>query len=522
MRSSSILFCSLIFICAGTLPAGVIQVASSKDAQDALKKARPGDEIVLADGTYKDCYLFMGNARTSRKLTPEEEAAELEKIRNPPPSPAPELPHYLKDEELTANAVGTADSPITFRAANPGKVVLTGDSGIRVVGKYLIVEGFVFDQAWRKGGPIILLSTAEHCRITNCAFIECGNPDSTFGRIIDVTQRSRNNRIDHCLMKGNLSIGMGLKLSPYDYDSSHLQCDHNYFKDIIRRSTNGQEAIQFGQGGFPGKYNAHRDGHGIAEYNLFENASGDAEICSDKSSRNIYRFNTFRDCKGELCLRGGRFARVEGNCFFGNGIRVMGGNHLIINNYFENVPAALNMPPGTDQNLIAHNTVVNSKVGILLGRPHISAGKDPVRNNTFANNLIQVDQGKAIEDLLSENNRWVGNMISGGGTSAEPKREGVQVVESPLERDERTGIYRPDRNSAALNAGEKLAEVTDDIDGQAREAKVEIGCDEVSSSVADANRKVLRPEDAGPVWMKGNIGSIARITNPQPIPALPK
>src|SRR5205085_451321 len=67
------------------------------------------------------------------------------------------------------------------------------------------------------------------------------------------------------------------------------------------------------------------------------------EIISSKSCENVYRFNTFLDCAGMLTLRHGNRCLVEGNFFLGHhkhgagGIRVIGEDHKIINNYFEAV-----------------------------------------------------------------------------------------------------------------------------------------------------------------------------------------
>lgn len=526
------LFLGLSTLIATSLPAEVFRTNSRSSAESAMRNARAGDVIEMAPGIYEDCVLFFGDPRPSPELTTEEMEAEDRKAPPPKPksdttpaptpkptpaaapTPAPEFTRPVTD--WPESALGTAEKSITFRAQTPGKTIFTGASGIRIKGKYLVVEGFVFDQAWRNG-PIVAFSFAENCRLTNCAFIECGTPEFSWGRIVDITNRSRNTRVDHCLMKGNLSIGMGLKLSPYDYDSSHVQFDHNYFKDIIRRTQNGQEAVQLGQGGFPGKYIPSRSGYGIVEYNLFENASGDPEICSDKSSGNIYRFNTFRGCKGELCLRGWDNARVEGNYFFGNGIRVHGNRHIIINNYFEDVGfAALDMPGNTSGHLIAHNTIVHPGFGISYGHDHISAGEGHGRDTSFINNIIVVEKkGTAIRDLGSENTTWRGNIVFGGSekSPAAPENTGIQVIDPKLVPDEKTGVYRLASDSPALKAGQSVPEVPDDIQGQKRGERVDPGCDEISTESSE--RKVLTPSEVGPDWMKGEIASIQRIPNPQ-------
>ena len=210
---------------------------------------------------------------------------------------------------LRFSAKGAADRPITLRAHHPGRAILTGKSRLTISGEYLVVSGLDFDQAW--GSEVVVLTHASHCRLTECAFIECGNPASTFSHIITLAGTSQYNRIDHCFMRGNLSMGMGVRVNEKDCANTYNSFDHNYFRDITRRFSNGQEAVQIGQGGF----SAPQMMHALVEYCLFVNASGDHEIISNKSSCNTYRFNTFRDCKGSLTLRGGGSALVQGNVF---------------------------------------------------------------------------------------------------------------------------------------------------------------------------------------------------------------
>ena len=121
-----------------------------------------------------------------------------------------------------------------------------------------------------------------------------------------------------------------------DTDNIGNQFDHNYFKDFVKVRDNVQEAIQIGQLNFNLGYYTNT----VVEFNLFENVSGEGEngeIISNKSSGNIYRYNTFRDCLGSLSLRNGSGCTVEGNWFFnvGQGCKVIGDSHKIINNYFE-------------------------------------------------------------------------------------------------------------------------------------------------------------------------------------------
>jgi poly(beta-D-mannuronate) lyase len=46
-----------------------------------------------------------------------------------------------KDQAVVFSARGTADKPITLRAATPGKAILTGKSSLLIDGQHLVVSG---------------------------------------------------------------------------------------------------------------------------------------------------------------------------------------------------------------------------------------------------------------------------------------------------------------------------------------------------------------------------------------------
>lgn len=83
-------------------------------------------------------------------------------------------------------------------------------------------------------------------------------------------------------------------------------------------------------------YVAGRTYHAVVQHNLFEDCDGDAEVISNKSSDNIYRYNTFRSNRGSLVLRHGDRNRVEGNYFLSNTgrFRMYGDKHTVLGNYF--------------------------------------------------------------------------------------------------------------------------------------------------------------------------------------------
>ena len=123
-----------------------------------------------------------------------------------------------------------------------------GNARLELRGRWLVAEGLVFEKAL--GKCIVAFRGAENCRMTDCAFVDCGDPQSTFSHIITLREGSRSNLIDHCSMAGNLSMGMGVIVAESDDRNTGNRFTHNYYRDVVRRRHNGQEAIQIGQSTF--------------------------------------------------------------------------------------------------------------------------------------------------------------------------------------------------------------------------------------------------------------------------------
>ena len=95
----------------------------------AAASVSPGDEIVLANGTWNDV-------------------------------------------ELVLKGKGQADNPITLKAQTPGKVIITGQSNLAFSGEYIVISGLVFKDGSTPTGEVISFRTsnddvANHSRVTN-------------------------------------------------------------------------------------------------------------------------------------------------------------------------------------------------------------------------------------------------------------------------------------------------------------------------------------------------------------------
>ena len=468
----------------------------------ALNTAVPGDRIVMADGIWLD-------------------------------------------QKIVFKSHGTVEQPITLCAQTPGKVILTGESGLQIGGTHLVVEGLCF-----KGNPngpglsavVFRVSrdeVASHCRLTQCAIIDYSPPEKSVGTSY-VVLYGKHNRVDHCLFRGKTNRSAMLVVN-FDPGSppNHHRIDHNHFADRPPQGFNGAEVIQVG-------WSAAQqvDSRTIVEFNYFEECNGEVEIITNKSCENIYRHNTFVRCQGALSLRVGHRCTVEGNFFLGHhlpqtgGVHVFGEEHRIINNYFEGLTGTkeeLGVPYGEGAAVVLMNgsglvfagdpRVLQYPTGGIL---HPQVKRTLVAFNTFVDCRALVDIGLAFapfdavshlapSDCVIANNLALGksnsrllifsseplNLVSQGNLawhdSASPvPSQGFLIRDLKLSRDP-AGIMRPSPDSPAIGAAVGAFAVTYDIDGQLRpERHPDAGCDQTGNE--PGTRRPLTALDVGPDW----------------------
>lgn len=456
-----------------------IAVGDARALTNALKTAEPGDVIVLRAGEWEDA-------------------------------------------ELRIRAFGTADKPITVRAAEPGKTVLTGESNLRLSGQFVIVDGIVF-RDFHDESHIVSFRTkddelAEDCRLTNVAFENPIQTETDADRgAYWVSVYGKRNRIDHCSFVGKRTMSPTLTVWVNTDDTSDdHRIDHNYFGHRPPLGKNGGETIRVGT-----SHVSMHNSRTIVERNIFERCDGESEIISNKSCENIYRQNVFIESKGGLVMRHGNRCLVEGNFFFGRGVegtggvRVIGEDHRVINNYFEGLMGTefeSTMPindgiPDSPLNgyyqvkrlTIAHNSFINCAQSISFG---VGTGARnrvlPAVDVVVANNLVVSDKGPLIR-LLSQpqNVRWAGNVLSGKEPSIEP-RDGVLL--KPVElRDNEIGLKVPSGNVEQVEPAPVTDPIATDLLGRPRGARVTVGA--IESEGQTAVRPVERSE-VGPTWQR--------------------
>lgn len=486
---------------AGSIVAGTTKsVSTAEGFRNAVHRAKPGDVILLADGKYD--------------------------LRG----------------TLTVTSSGMPGEPVVLKAKNRNRTVFIGDSRFVIeTAAHVIIEGFNFSST---GGPAIELRACNNVRITRNMFHLTDTERASWvvidGSRLNPTALSHRNRIDHNLFQKKRVLGNFITIEgtrDANFQVSQFDTiDHNHFRDIGPRVENVLEAIRIGGS----DYSLSR-GYTVLERNLFERCDGDPEYISIKSSDNIVRHNTFKECLGSLSLRHGNRNTIEGNYIFGNnrtgmfldstgktwtlgtgGVRFYGDSMIIVNNYFEGLTGSKwdgtlsitngDADYGDGQSLtkhfrirdaiIAFNTFVNNRSNIEIGYDGEGFQGNwwrlPPSGLKIANNLIVGTSDTLIKMYdTPRNSTWEGNIaFASQGAVVSPARiEGIEVTNPNLVKA--NDFWRLPKSSPAVDAAVgEFPIVQNDVEGQKRGAKKDVGADEVSS--AKSINRPLTARDVGP------------------------
>ena len=279
--------------------ADVFLVEDQTSYNDALARLSPGDELVLADGTWSDFQILF-------------------------------------------EAQGQPEQPITLRAQTPGKVVISGRSNLRIAGEHLVVAGLRFSDGYSPTRDVIAFrrdekTLANHTRLTEVAIEDFSKPDRT-QEDQWVTLYGKHNRVDHSYFAGKTNKGPTIVVrlnTPSSRENEH-SVDHNYFGHRPSIGGNGGETLRIGVS----DYSRTQSQTSVVE-NLFEHCDGEVEIISIKAEGNRVTGNLFYESRGAVVFRHGGNNEVSRNVFFGNGVadtggvRVINDRQTVKENYFE-------------------------------------------------------------------------------------------------------------------------------------------------------------------------------------------
>lgn len=442
------------------LAAANVTVSSLSALQTAINNAGPGDVITITNGV------------------------------------------YTATAAITVSRQGTASQPITITAQTIGGVEIGGTSGFQInsPAAYIIIKGFKFTHST---GTIRIATGATHCLFTRNIFecVAAGTGNKPYISVSGDDNVISYNTFQHKSTEGCMITIQGPGSSGM---AQRTWIHHNYFNDFAPSGANNSSAIQVGLSS-----RSLTSAFTIIEYNLFIDCRGENEgIVANKSSDNIYRYNTFGTGSSEVSLRHGDRMKVYGNFFIGcTGLRFCADDHQIYSNYFEDCDFAINCVNGDgdvhngdaltshdrpDGVNIVFNTLVNNTTNYRMPGRTNGLG---ATNITFANNIIQGGDAVSLSGTYS-NPVWGGNILWNvtGGAGAIPS--GGYTIANPQLSEDGNSVFHIAAGSPAVNtATGTYSYVTLDIDGQTRDSSRDAGSDEYSTT-AVTNRP-LTTADVG-------------------------
>ena len=393
--SFSILF---LFACGNTTTSNSINVSTSEDLNAAIKNSKAGDQIVLANGVWKDVQIkFRGK--------------------------------------------GTKGNPIILKAETPGKVTIEGQSYLKFGGEYLVVEGLYFKNGFSPSNAVIDFKIrnkdaadeiSNNCKVTNCV-IEDFNKPKRDNSDLWVQFWGRNNELSNCYIAGKTNRGPTVRVSISGIESinNYHKIVNNHFGPRPVKGGPSGETIQLGD-----SYTSMSPSHTMVANNLFEECNGEVEVISSKTNFNVFKNNVFYKSEGSLVTRHGNYSMIDGNYFIGDGvnenyggIRIINTGHWVVNNYFYGLKgksfrsplAVMNGIPKSPLNrynqvtdvVVAYNTYVNCSspwqfgVGTNIAQADVLP-KSEIRSarairTTVANNIIYNEKG--LEAIVVENDK---------------------------------------------------------------------------------------------------------------------
>ena len=305
--------------------------------------------------------------------------------------------HLARLRNRVFDGVGTNEQPITLTAEEKGKVVISGQSNLRIGGEYLVVSGLVFRDGHSPTSEVISFrrgsrELANHSRVTEVVIDHFNNPERTESDSW-VMMYGRHNRFDHnhLIGKSNQGVTMAVRLNTEESQENHHRIDHNYFGPRPVLGSNGGETLRIGTSQY-----SLSNSRTLVENNYFERCDGEVEIISNKSGGNMFRGNVFLESRGTLTLRHGNDTLVENNVFLGNGvdhtggIRVINKRQTVRNNYlhglrgsrFGSALTVMNGVPDSpinryhqvEDSLIENNSIIDSD------HIELAAGSDAERS----------------------------------------------------------------------------------------------------------------------------------------------
>lgn len=302
--------------------------------------------------------------------------------------------------------------PVAIKAETPGRVILKGETQIRLQScNNIVLSGFYFEET--KSKQLIKLNNVKESRIENNYF-KNSKGYSPYSCIIGIQSNSQSNTIERNTFEGIQTVGVLID----DGENIKNVITKNIFKNIPsvksvypNTNGNGMECIGLGKGlKLPVK-----DLYTTVSFNYFENIQADGmEIICVKSNKNEIMSNYITKSEGGISIRYGNNCTIVKNVFINNNqsLRIFGENHLVSNNHFENLNFGIQLPAADYKR--GENI---KKVG------YYQSNNIKINDNSFSN--IKKDpvliggQKKKGRDLLAKNIYFYENLIDNNAKKVE-------------------------------------------------------------------------------------------------------
>ncbi|MEL0653113.1 chondroitinase-B domain-containing protein [Algibacter sp. TI.3.09] len=471
----------------------MLYVKNETALKKAIEQVKPGDEIVLANGTWTDIKIdFYGE--------------------------------------------GNKDNPIVLRAETPGEVFIEGQSYLHLGGEYLIIKDLYFKNGYSPSSSIIRYkigkdTTAFNTRVTNCVIENFTKPSRlTNDKWIEFY--GKHNTLENCYITGKSNDGETLRVfhDGNEHTSNYHQIVNNYFGPRPRKGGPRGETIRIGD-----SKTSMSSGFVNVSNNYFEACNGEVEIISDKTNFNSFRNNIFYKSEGSLVLRHGSFSTVDSNIFIGGddsdfygGIRLVSTGHWITNNYFYKIKgeqfrsplAVMNGIPMSSLNrykqvtdvVIAFNTWIDCKSPWQLGvgqnlnsidvLPASEIRSAPPIRSIIANNIIfnnTPDKTPVFNHDNIDGIQFTNNILDNNESSFSDKN----ILENKTIKMKQinTWLFAPENAQGTLTDsvyyGYNFDKIKTDLFGSSRTNQNSIGaiCD-----ISNAEKFSIDTSKYGPQW----------------------
>lgn len=299
-------------------------------------------------------------------------------------------------------------------AKNPGKVIFSGLTQIIVDGNKNELSGIVFTKGGpaEKNGAIVVRGNENKIRNNsiikfNDGYTYAPNEKGEYPAYRWITIQGKKHEILNNRFEGKNKRGTLLVVDIDETPEDHVIAQ-NIFKNF-QSLVNGEKSTPAMERTNSNSWEVMRIGDSKTSllpseteilYNLFDDVNGETEMLSIKSCKDLIKGNTVLESQAMISLRHGNDSIVEDNVILGKGkpmtggIRMYGENHIIRNNYIEDVRGTGDTRAGIAINTGVNDVKNNEKLDNSVKGKELNKQWTPknisIENNTIVNSAQNI------------------------------------------------------------------------------------------------------------------------------------